>query len=225
MPGIFITGTDTEIGKTHVTCALLNALNQQNLKTIGMKPVASGADEVEGQLKNEDALKLIEASFMKLPYEKINPYVFKVAASPHIAAELDQQQVEIKKIVDSYRLLEQQAEMVLVEGVGGWLAPLNKTQTVSDLALELGLPVILVVGMRLGCLNHAMLTANNIHQSGLKLIGWIANCLDDDFSFLEENISTLQQHLDVPLIAKLSYQQTKFSPECEQSISLLAKAE
>jgi dethiobiotin synthetase len=198
-------------------------LNRQQLKTGGMKPVASGATSDVGQLQNEDALKLMAAASLQLTYEQVNPYLFKVAASPHIAAALEQQQVSLDRIVACYRAIEKQADFVVVEGVGGWLAPLNEQQTVEHMALALDIPVLLVVGMHLGCLNHALLTAQRIQQAGLKLAGWIANCLDNNFPYLEENISTLEQRIDAPLVARLNENQTDFAEKYEKSISLLVK--
>lgn len=244
MAGIFVTGTDTEIGKTQVACALLNAMSKQNIKAVGMKPVASGAEHIGGsgtesgtesgaesgadassdQWQNEDALKLMKASSVQLPYELINTYLFKTPASPHIAATLDHKKINLDKIVDCYKLIEQQAEFVVVEGVGGWLAPLNDQQTVEDMALALQLPVVLVVGMRLGCLNHALLTAQRIQQSGLMLAGWVANIMDDNFSFLDENIHTLVEGIDAPLIAQLNYNEKEFNTNYEKSIILLVNA-
>ena len=224
MPGIFITGTDTEIGKTRVACALLNILNKNDIKTVGMKPVASGAELVNNQLQNEDAINLINASTVKLPYGLVNPYVFKTPASPHIAASIDNQKIELDKITSCYREIESQSDFVIVEGVGGWLAPVNETQTVADMAEALQLPVIIAVGMRLGCLNHALLTAQHIQQNGLKLVGWIANSVDNNFSFLEENIKTLTERINAPLIAHLGFDKKNFASEYEDSISSLVKA-
>ena len=224
MPGIFITGTDTEIGKTRVACALLNILNKNDIKTVGMKPVASGAELVNNQLQNEDAINLINASTVKLPYGLVNPYVFKTPASPHIAASIDNQKIELDKITSCYREIESQSDFVIVEGVGGWLAPVNETQTVADMAEALQLPVIIAVGMRLGCLNHALLTAQHIQQNGLKLVGWIANSVDNNFSFLEENINTLTEQINAPLIARLGFDKKNFASEYEDSISSLVKA-
>ncbi len=221
MPGVFITGTDTEIGKTRVSCALLNTLNKKNIKTAGMKPVASGAELENERLVNDDAMQLIQAASLKLPYELVNPYVFNVPASPHISARLENQQIDLEKISSCYKEIESQADFVAVEGVGGWLAPLNETQTVADMASTLQLPVILVVGMRLGCLNHALLTAQHIQQSNLKLVGWIANCVENNFSYLNENIDTLIQLIDTPLIARLDFNKDIFSQEYEKSISSL----
>lgn len=228
MPGIFITGTDTEIGKTHVSCALLKTLNRQNIKAVGMKPVASGAaKKMSGGIEswqNEDAINLMKASSVAVPYQQINPFVFRTPASPHIAAALEHQQVELDKIVSGYNELVAQSDFVIVEGVGGWLAPLNETQTVADMATALNLPVVMVVGIRLGCLNHALLTAQHIQQTGLQLAGWIANSIDENFSFPEENINTLVKMIDAPLIARLEFDKNNFSPEYEKSISLLVNA-
>ena len=224
MPGIFITGTDTEIGKTQVACAILNTLNRNNIKTVGMKPVASGAEMIDNRLQNEDAIKLIEASSVKFPYEIVNPYVFNTPASPHIAARIDKQQIELDKIISCYNELESQSEFVVVEGVGGWLAPLNMEQTVTDMAQALQLPVVMVVGMRLGCLNHALLTAQRIQQSGLKFAGWIANCVDKNFPYLEDNIKTLHERIDAPFLAHLDYKKNYFNDVYEKSISLLVNA-
>lgn len=224
MAGIFITGTDTEIGKTRVACALLKTLSQKKIKAVGMKPVASGAERENGQLQNLDALELIAASVVKLPYELVNPYVFQTSASPHIAAAIDSQQIELDKIVSCYKEIELQSEFVIVEGVGGWLAPLNKTQTVADMAKSLQLPVVLVVGMRLGCLNHALLTVQHIQQSGMRLAGWIANCVDTKFAYLEENINMLVKQINAPLIARLDFDDKYFSSGHEKNISVLVNA-
>ena len=228
MAGIFLTGTDTEIGKTQVACALLNAISKQNIKAVGMKPVASGAEQIgdsgADQWQNEDAMKLMKASSVQLPYELINPYLFKIPASPHIAATLDHKKINLDKIVGCYKLIEQQAEFIVVEGVGGWLAPLNDQQTVEDMALALQLPVVLVVGMRLGCLNHALLTAQRVQQSGLTLAGWVANIADSNFSFLNENINTLIEGINAPLIAQLNCNEKQFNANYEKSISLLVNA-
>lgn len=224
MPGIFITGTDTEIGKTRVACALLHTLNKSNIKTVGMKPIASGAEQIDNQLKNDDAIKLSEASSVKLPYDLINPYVFKEPVSPHIAAELEQRYIVLDTIVDCYKTIKSQSEFVVVEGVGGWLAPVNQAQMVEDMALAMQLPVVMVVGMRLGCLNHAILTAERIQQSGAKLAGWIANCVDSHFSNLEENINTLIDRINAPLVARLDVHQINFSDKYDKNIGLLVDA-
>lgn len=203
--GIFITGTDTGIGKTWVSCLLIHALVGQGKKVIGMKPVASGASMVNGQLKNEDALALMEASNVDVPYELINPYCFAPAIAPHIAADQAGVAIDISKIGDAYTQLSSMADVIIVEGVGGWSVPIDNNNDVSDLALQLGLPILLVVGMRLGCINHALLTAQSIRSKGCKLIGWIANNIDPDQESGRENIEALELRLELPLLAKISY--------------------
>lgn len=196
MSGLFITGTDTEIGKTFVSTLLIKLLVDDGLNVAAMKPVASGAQKIEGILKNDDALSLMQASNVELDYETVNPYVFEPATSPHIAAEQTGVEINCEIIKNNFEQLTQAADVVVVEGVGGWYAPLTSHTTVADLAEILNLPIILVVGLRLGCLNHALLTAQAIRQSGLPVAGWIANHVDEDFSSAEKNISTLKHFLD-----------------------------
>ncbi len=207
MPGFFITGTDTEIGKTFVSTLIIKLLAEEGLKVAGMKPVASGAKIIDGMLKNEDALSLIQVSNIDVDYKTVNPYVFADAVSPHIAAEKAGVEIvpdEIKKHCDQ---LQNLSDVVVVEGVGGWYAPLSYHITVADLAETLELPVILVVGLRLGCLNHALLTAQAIRQSGLPVAGWVANYVEEDFSSADANITTLKHYLnDFPFIGTVSYQ-------------------
>ena len=160
----FITGTDTGIGKTLIACALLHAFSAQGKRVVGMKPVAAGCDD-HGQ--NEDALKLRAASNVQATYGQINPYCFLPAVAPHIAAQQAGVEIQFARIASCYRELTAQAEVVIVEGAGGLLVPLNNTQDGADLALELGVPIILVVGIRLGCLNHALLTVAAINTRGL----------------------------------------------------------
>lgn len=207
MSGFFITGTDTEIGKTFVSSILISLLVQEGFKVIGMKPVASGAKIVDGILKNEDALSLIKASNVDIDYKSINPYVFTEATSPHLAAEDSEVEIDINKIKNIFEQLTNQSDVVIVEGVGGWLAPLSYETTVSDLAKTLSQPIILVVGLRLGCLNHALLTAAAIRQSGLPVAGWIANYVEKDFVSAEKNISTLKHCLkDFPFLGSIPHQ-------------------
>lgn len=196
MSGIFITGTDTEIGKTFVSSLLIKILAEENLKVAGMKPVASGAKVIDGALKNDDALSLMQASNVDADYKIINPYVFEPAVSPHIAAEQIDIEIDLIKIKNNFEQLEKISDVVVVEGVGGWYAPLTCHTTVADLAETLKLPIILVVGLRLGCLNHALLTAQAIRQSGLPIAGWIANHVEQDFSSVEKNITTLKHYLN-----------------------------
>lgn len=207
MSGFFITGTDTEIGKTFVASLLIKLLAEEGLHVVGMKPIASGAKIIGGSLKNDDALSLIQASNVAVDYKEINPYVFEPAISPHLAAEAAGVEIDLKKIKNNFDQLQKKSDVVIVEGVGGWYAPLTSRCTVADLAEELNLPIILVVGLRLGCLNHALLTAQAIQQSGLPIAGWIANHVKEDFSVAEKNISTLKHFLsDFPFLGSISYQ-------------------
>ena len=207
MSGLFITGTDTEIGKTFVSSLLIKLLVEENLQVSGMKPVASGANCSDGELKNEDALSLIEASNVDVEYKNVNPYVFEPAVSPHIAAEQAGIEINLTEIKNNFEQLKSISDIVVVEGVGGWYAPITCHTTVADLAETLNLPIILVVGLRLGCLNHALLTAQAIRQSGLPIAGWIANHVEKDFSSAEKNISTLKHYLnDFPFLGSVSYQ-------------------
>jgi len=207
MSAFFITGTDTEIGKTFVSSLLISFFAQEGFQVAGMKPVASGAKIVDGVLKNEDALSLTEASNITTEYSDVNPYIFAEAISPHIAAENAGVEIDFEKIKNNFERLKNKSDIVVVEGVGGWYAPLSLDTTVADLARALQLPVILVVGLRLGCLNHAMLSAEAIRQSGLPVAGWIANHVKKDFSYVEKNISTLKDALhDFPFLGSAPFQ-------------------
>lgn len=220
MAGYFITGTDTGIGKTYATVALMRWFRRSGVSVIGMKPVASGCFFEDGELRNEDALLLQENASVRAPYSKLNVYVFEPPVSPHIAARKSGQVVGIEPIVKKCRSLEGLADRVLVEGVGGWEVPINDGERVSDLAKALELPVILVVGMRLGCLNHAILTSRAIIGSGVPFSGWIGNCVNQSFSFLEENLQTLRTQLPVPCLGVIPYG-GKFEPDADGEALLI----
>ena len=198
----FITGTDTEVGKTFATCALLHAARAQGRRALAMKPVAAGTD-AEG--RNEDVEKLIAASSFAAPRELINPYCFAEPIAPHIAASREGRRIDKHVILDAYRQLAAQADFVAVEGVGGFRVPLGEGFDTADLAQALGLPVVLVVGLRLGCLNHALLTAEAIEKRGLVLAGWIANGIDPAMPYRDENIAALRQRLAAPLLGVLPW--------------------
>ncbi|MCW9024818.1 MAG: dethiobiotin synthase [Gammaproteobacteria bacterium] len=204
--GLFVTGTDTGIGKTVVSSALITAFNKLGFHTTAMKPIASGAKYINGQLVNEDALLLQQAASESSSYELINPYVFEPAIAPHLAARQVGIEIELSQIKQAYQQLSSNVDITVVEGVGGWLVPINKTENVADLATCLDLPVILVVGMRLGCINHALLTSESIQQKGANLIGWVANVVEADFSCVEENIETLNEMIDAPLLGVIPFQ-------------------
>jgi len=193
----FVTGTDTEVGKTFSTCALLLALRKQGCRTIGMKPVAAGTDATG---KNEDVELLIGASSVKAPRELVNPYLFAPPIAPHVAAVKAGKAIDLERIANAFETLRGMADAVLVEGVGGFCVPLGHDCDTADLAQKLALPVILVVGMRLGCINHALLTQQAIAARGLKLAGWIANHIDPAMSCFEENLGALTERIAAPLL-------------------------
>lgn len=199
----FVTGTDTGVGKTLVSCALLHAFATQGLRVVGMKPVAAGCDDDD---HNEDVKQLRAASNILASYGQINPYSFYHPVAPHIAARNAGVRIEFARILTSYRELVSQADEVIVEGIGGFKVPLNEKQDSAELAQQFELPVILVVGMRLGCLNHALLTADAIAACGLKLAGWVANVLDVDLPALRDHIAALEQRLPAPLLGVVEYQ-------------------
>ena len=202
---IFITGTDTGIGKTYVSCELLRKFQQQGYTTLALKPLASGCRKTPTGLLNEDAEALQSLSSIKLPYSQVNPFAFEAPIAPHLAARQQQLSLSAKALADSCQNT-QLADFTLIEGVGGWQVPLNANETMADFARLLAIPVVLVVGMRLGCLNHALLTASNIQAHGCNLLGWIANCIDRDMLMLEENIESLKQRIKAPLLGISPYQ-------------------
>ena len=203
--GFFVTGTDTGIGKTWVALTLIHHLKKRGLTVLAMKPVASGCYWDGNILKNEDAVSLQANASFKVPYELVNPYAYLPPISPHIAAEQAKQPIQFDRILDSFEKLSGLADCIIVEGIGGWKVPLSDDKTVSDLAKLLDLPVISVVGMRLGCLNHALLSFAAIEDSTLQRIGWIANQIDPNFSCLDDNIETLKQRSHTPLLGVLPY--------------------
>ncbi len=206
----FVTGTDTDSGKTLIAAAFLHKASNQHLKTVGIKPIAAGADmdESDGVLKNQDAVLLQNNASVALPYAQVNPVVFAEPIAPHIAAEKEQRHVTVSQIEGFVRgVLMQSADFRIIEGAGGWLVPVNRREPLSELPKRLKCDVILVVGMKLGCINHAMLTAAQIQRDGLKIAGWVANLVDEDMLCYEENLSTLEQIIPAPcvgVIPKLS---------------------
>jgi len=192
----FLAGTDTDCGKTLVTCAMLRAAAKAGHSTIGMKPLAAGAELTAEGLRNVDALKLQLASTVKLAYEQVNPVCFAEAVSPHIAAQLAGKRVRVERLAGFCQgVLMKRANLTLIEGAGGWRVPINEREFMSDLAKLLNRPVILVVGMKLGCINHALLTAEAISRDGLTIAGWVANARDPHMRRFEENLATLQEAL------------------------------
>lgn len=210
---IFITGTDTNIGKTFVSCVLLKAFNTLGLKTFGIKPIASGGQRYDdGNFKNQDALYLQQYASIKKPYHVINPILFKKPIAPNIAANEEGFQLSRSFVVNAIlSSLQSDADLNLIEGVGGWAVPLNNTELFSDVITELKIPVILVVGIKLGCLNHALLTYQSICAKGVSLIGWIANCVEQSTLLMAENIQTLQRWIKAPCLGIIPHNDT--SPE------------
>lgn len=202
----FVTGTNTGVGKTLVTSALLCAARQQGLRTIGLKPVAAGCELTEEGLCNEDALALQAQSSLPLSYAQINPVALAPAIAPHIAAARENRRLSADRLAGFCRgSMMLPSDLLLVEGAGGWRVPLNERETFADLVKILQLPVILVVGMELGCINHALLTAEAIRRDGLELAGWVANSVTPEMDCYEDNLASLQQRLDCPLIAELPF--------------------
>jgi dethiobiotin synthetase len=201
----FVTGIDTGIGKTLVSCALIYAQAQQGLRIAGMKPVAAGAAQYEGVWHNEDADALALASNIKLPAELTTPYLLKTAAAPHIAAALEHVSIDFAYIHTCFQKIRARADAVVVEGIGGFRVPLTESLDSADLALQFGLPVVLVVGMRLGCISQGLLTAESIAARGLKLVGWVANCIDPSMAYCTENIAALEKRLTAPLLGTIPY--------------------
>jgi dethiobiotin synthetase len=198
---LFITGTDTDVGKTVVACGFLAAANQQGLRTAAIKPVAAGCEVTEQGMSNSDALQLQAAASHKLSYQQINPVALEPAIAPHIAAAEAGLRMSASRLVGYCRGVSlMPVDMVVVEGAGGWRVPINSRETLADVARELECAVIVVVGMRLGCLNHALLTMEAIRRDGLQIAGWVANILDPEMPRLQENIDTLKQCINEPCL-------------------------
>lgn len=203
---LFVTGTDTGVGKTRISVALLHALSAHHARVVGMKPVAAGVETINGVLSNEDVVALRAASTCAVPPELDNPVLLPDPVSPHIAAARAGVKIDIAHIVACHRALAQWADAVVVEGAGGFLVPLSDLETGADLAQALALPVVLVVGLRLGCLNHALLTAEAIRARGLTLAGWVANHVDPAMLAQQDNLAFLRQKIHAPLLATVPYQ-------------------
>ncbi|HSI43691.1 MAG TPA: dethiobiotin synthase [Methylotenera sp.] len=203
----FVVGTDTNVGKTYISSALLKHFAAAGSKAVGMKPIASGCElDAQGEFMNADVSALVQASNVVAPVGLINPYRFIPAIAPHIAAEQIGVEINLEVIVNAYQQLYALADVVIVEGAGGFFVPINSIQTLADLALALDIPIILVVGMRLGCINHALLTVEAIRAKGLHLAGWIANQIDPDMVMFEENLESLKQRITAPCLSVVHWQ-------------------
>jgi dethiobiotin synthetase len=217
--GFFITGTDTEVGKTLIAGALILHLQNIGIKAVGYKPVAAGMQKVNGKLINEDVQTLLMVSQLITPYLESNdicPYILKEAAAPHIVAEQNAIKLDMDAMIRQYQSLQDSFDAVIVEGAGGFLVPINEQSTLGDFAQAIQLPVILVVSIKLGCINHALLTAEAIARRGLKLEGWVANCIAADSGFNQQNIATIDHLLDSQYQTKL----LGIIPQLNTSISL-----
>ncbi len=204
---LFVTGTDTGVGKTLVSCALLQAFQKQDYATAALKPIASGGIETSEGFCNEDVLMLSQNATLKLPYDTMNPYLFSDPVAPHIAAQKKQKPITLSELLLKCEAgLNSDVDRIIVEGCGGWLVPINAQETFANFVAELKLPVVIVVGMRLGCINHTLLTFQSIKSYGLPVLGWVANCIDPEMLVLKENIETLTEYLQMPPLAILPYQ-------------------
>lgn len=198
--GVFVTGTDTEIGKTAVSLGLMAALKRSGLSVLGMKPVASGCEQTGEGLRNADAEQLRALGSTAVAYPDVNPYAFEPPIAPHLAASRAAVDIDLQRIRDAYRRLAGAADQVVVEGVGGWRVPLGPDLLLGDLPASLDLPVLLVVGVRLGCLNHALMSAESILAAGRPLLGWVANRIDASMPAADETIGALGERLAAPCL-------------------------
>jgi dethiobiotin synthetase len=202
---LFVTGTDTGVGKTRVAAALCRAIAARGMRVAAMKPVASGCTLTADGLRNDDAAALLAAVNVRAGYSEVNPYAFEPAIAPHIAAREAGVDIDFSVLDRAYERLRMRADILVVEGAGGWLAPLDEKRGFADLAVHWQMDVVLVVGLRLGCLNHALLTAESIERRGLRLRGWVANSVDPAFERLPENISSLETRIFAPCLGFFSF--------------------
>jgi dethiobiotin synthetase len=218
-PGLFVTGTDTGIGKTVIACGLVRAFVARGERVAVMKPIASGAERTPEGLRNEDALALLRAANVPLRYGQVNPFCFEPAISPHIAAEDAKIEIDLRVIASGLDELRRSADRVIIEGAGGWLAPINRRESMAELARALAVPALMVVGLRLGCLNHAQLTRLGIDAAGVPFAGWIANRMQTAMEREAENLATLERRLGQPPLSIVP-----FIPERTSSLVLEAAA-
>jgi len=218
--GLFVTGTDTGVGKTRAATALCRALASRGRRVAAMKPVASGCARTAAGLRSGDALALLAAMNVRAGYRAVNPYAFEPAIAPHIAAAEAGVNIDFEVLDRAYRSLTAMSDVIVVEGAGGWLAPLDTHRSFADLAVFWQLEVVLVVALRLGCLNHALLTAESIERRGLRLRGWVANTMDPRFERLEENISTLHARIAAPCLGLFEFAPLADADAAAQALSL-----
>ena len=203
---LFVTGTDTGVGKTFVSAGLLYKADAQGLSTVALKPVAAGCEHTDNGLRNDDALMLQQAINTSLTYEQINPIALEAAMAPHVAAGKEGRRITVDRLAGFCRgVLMQRKDFAVIEGAGGWRVPINHRETLADLAKVLDVPVVMVVGMRLGCINHALLTAEAIQRDGLRLAGWVSNHIDPDMPAYQESRDALEQSLPAPCVGHIPY--------------------
>ncbi len=217
----FVAGTDTDVGKTFVACALLAAANERGLSTAAVKPIAAGCESSPEGLRNEDALALQAVMSLDLPYQQVNPIAFEPPIAPHIAAARVGRSVSADRLVGFCRgVMMKRADFTLIEGAGGWRVPLNARETLAKLPLELNAPVVLVVGMKLGCINHAILTAEAIQRDGLTLAGWVANTPETEMSCYQENVETLKALMPCPCLGEVPRMEQASAEEAAKHLSI-----
>jgi len=211
--GVFVTGTDTGVGKTLAACALIHALADRGLQVMPMKPVAAGAVVHDGGWANEDTIALLRAAGRDAAHAgDVNPVLLREPMAPHIAAAREKRVISMEPIVEAFERLRAASQFIVVEGVGGFRVPLSSSLDTVDVAKRIGFPVVLVVGLRLGCLNHALLTADAIRDAGLPLAAWIANGIDPQMAAADENVAALRERLDAPLIGRLPFDPNPVAP-------------
>ena len=223
MKRLFITGTDTEIGKTVVATGLVRAAAQAGVRTVGLKPVAAGCETIDGALVNDDARQLMLASNVELDYTTVNPIALEPAIAPHIAAEQANIAINSRVLKVHYeRNLPEEVDLAIFEGAGGWFVPLNEYETFQDFALGLNLEIVLVVGMKLGCINHALLSVQAIKAAGLALVGWIANFPQPEMAVAEENLDALMRRIDAPLLGIVPHLASTAADEVAKHLNIKA---
>lgn len=199
----FITGTDTNVGKTWATLALMTYFKQQNLSVVGMKPVASGCENINGKWRNSDALAIQKMGSQFVEYSLLNPYAYELPISPHLAGK--DNPANLETIFTHFQTLQKLADVLIIEGAGGWYAPLNESKTIADLAKKLNVPIILVISIKLGCINHSLLTVEAIKNAGLNCIGWIGVCNHTEFNCVDLTFESLIDLLPIPMLAKFPF--------------------
>ena len=216
--GLFITGTDTDCGKTLIASAVIHAYRRLGLRVVGMKPVASGSAMHNGVLVNNDVESLTSAANVELPADIVNPYIFEPAISPHFAAADKGVRIEKERILSAFKQCQEAADIVIVEGAGGWRVPLGDGLDIATLAKAMDLPVLMVTGLRLGCINHTLLTFDDIQAKGCQIAGWVANLIDENYGFIDQTITSIQSEAPAALLARVPWLE---DPDAEKLASAI----